>query len=133
MFGQTVTLYHRTGAAEGGAVTEQWVRMVLEGVLFDASFGERATSRGPTADAHGLLLIPFEGHQAGYVPPALYSGEGWTVAEGDRVVEGALDYEVGSSPSELRAFGRVGTVTAVRPMPFGGLPHWEIRCDGARY
>ena len=84
------------------------------------------------------MLIPFDGHEDRYLPPGEYGAAGseaagWTIAAGDRVVEGALDYEIVRSPSELRTFGRVSTVTSIRPLPFGGLAHWKVWCDGSQY
>lgn len=160
MFEQTVTVYHRvagpsaqgtatcrdeaacgeprSGAAQNTEALEHWVRMVIEGVFFAATEGERVSGKGSWSDAGGILLIPFDGHEDRYLPPGEYGaagGEasGWTIAAGDRVVEGALDYEILRSPSELHAFGRVSTVTSIRPLPFGGLAHWKVWCDGSQY
>lgn len=128
----------RSGAAQNTEALEHWVRMVIEGVFFAATEGERVSGKGSRSDAGGILLIPFDGHEDRYLPPGEYGaagGEasGWTIAAGDRVVEGALDYEILRSPSELHAFGRVSTVTSIRPLPFGGLAHWKVWCDGSQY
>ncbi len=134
MFKQTVTLYHRIEtAADTGGVSERWTRIPIVGVYFAATSGERSTGQGALTDAGGVLLIPFEGHESQYHPPGEFDDEGWTVEVGDRIVEGLLDYEILHSPSELRAFGPVSTVTSIRRMPFGGLAHWKIWCDGSQY
>ncbi len=133
MLGQTVTLYHRTQTVDGCEVSEHWSRFVLDGVFFAATTGERVTGKGAHADAGGVLLIPFLGHEAEYRSPGEYAGEGWTVEEGDSILEGAWDYEILRSQSELEALGPVSTVTSIRRLPFGALAHWKIWCDGSQY
>lgn len=133
MFGQTVTLYHRIEQGGSAEVSERWARFVLHGVFFTSTTGERVSQKGSRSDAGGMLLIPFAAHAQDYHPPGEYAGEGWTVDKGDVVAEGALDYEIRRSTSELRSFGAVSTVTAIRRLPFGGLAHWKIWCDGSQY
>ena len=94
MFEQTVTVYHRmagpsareaaacrgetargeprSGAAQDAEALEHWVRMVIEGVFFAATEGERVSGKGSRSDAGGILLIPFDGHEDRYLPPGEY-------------------------------------------------------------
>ena len=116
MYPHTVTLWCRMG---GSGREEAWTRTVLEGVRFDAEAGTSRSPGGDRSASSAMLLVPAAAME-GYVPPARFVGEGWTLRPRDMVAEGDV---AGDGPS-ADAVG-VASVKAVRVG--SGIHHLEAR------
>lgn len=129
MFPHTVTLYNKYL----GGNTERWQRIVLRGVYWDSSKGRTIRENGLSADNGLVLIIPFSVAVDGdYCKPKEFASltdrtGKWTLASGDMVVLGDIEYEVERSTKELQRFDDLLTISYVDTRDYGGnMAHWEV-------
>lgn len=108
MFPHSVTIYSPDG--------DQWARRVVKGVLWEESAGRVYRNTGQTPEDTVTIYLP-DRHAGGAV-----------IKKGDRLIKGAVTYDIQERVSELNKAGYdVMTVTRVDHRDFGGgMAHWEV-------
>lgn len=128
-----ITVCNRLAAGGGGRTEDEWRCTPLTGMWYREA--SRSLPGDGTVSPSGSVRVQVaEADAAGYVPPASWSGDGWTLRPGDRVLLGELRY---SGPYEglleaMAAFGPdVAAVSLVRDLRLGeaatgmlGLEKW---------
>lgn len=110
---------------------EKYKRTVIKNVFFDEKKASNRLQSGLESADSGLILVPFDySSQAEYVPYKEYKGLGgtFTLAIGDRVVKGDIDFEITGVLSELDKKYEAFTITSVDAKDFGSphMRHWEV-------
>lgn len=119
----TVTVANCTPATDSSA-EDVWQTTVLVGFWHEEESSTLATSTGVADGSAAIKVQIAESDADGYVEPAAYAGEGWTLRPGDKVINGSVEYSGGLSGLLSACDGlrvRVGTIDSVK----------DLRLDGA--
>lgn len=90
MFRQAITIYNRYENTD--TRMDKYHRTVIDNAHFEATQGVQLGDMNINTDNSFRAVIPLV--TGDYVKPSDYVGVGWTLAEGDYVVKGALDIEI---------------------------------------
>jgi len=116
---------------------DSYQRTILQGVFWDDKKAVNRIQSG-LQDADGvLIIIPFSvNSDKQYISPKEFEKledrtSYFTLREGDRVVRGAIDFEITGKVSDLDKQYEAFTITSVDTKDFGSphMRHWEV---GAR-
>lgn len=130
-----VTIYNRYFDKE--TRLDKYQRTVLYGVFWDERKAVNRLQSGLEDADKVTIIIPFTvTTDKKYVPPKEFEklddkSDYFTLQEGDRVVKGAVDFEITGKVSDLDKEYEAFTITSVDTKDFGSLHmrHWEV---GAR-
>ena len=127
-----ITIYNRYFDKE--TRLDKYQRTVLYGVFWDERKAVNRLQSGLEDADEVTIVIPFKvATDKKYVPPKefekLEDKAGYfTLQEGDRVVKGAVDFEITGKASDLDKEYEAFTITSVDTKDFGSphMRHWEV-------
>lgn len=90
MFRQAITIYNRYEDTD--TRMDKYHRTVIDKAHFEATQGVKLGDMNINTDNSFKAVIPLI--TSDYVKPSDYVGVGWTLAEGDYIVKGALSIEI---------------------------------------
>ena len=130
-----ITIYNRYFDKE--TRLDRYQRTVLYGVFWDERKAVNRLQSGLEDADRVTIIIPFTvAANKKYVPPKEFEklqdkSNYFTFQEGDRVVKGAVDFEITGKVSDLDKEHEAFTITSVDTKDFGSphMRHWEV---GAR-
>lgn len=129
MFNDTVTIYNKY--KDGSA--EKWQRTVIVGVYWNAIKGAVMRKTGVSSADSVVIIIPKNiATERKYEKPVAFgalpdTSQSWTLASGDYIVKGSVDYEIEKSIKELNVFDDVCRISSVDFKDFGGnMAHFEV-------
>lgn len=113
---------------------DKYQRTVLSGVFWNDKKGYNRLTSGIESADEVLVLVPFKvGSNKQYISPKEFErledkSNYFTLQEGDRVVQGEIDFEITGKLSDLDKQHEAFTVTSVDTKDFGSyhMRHWEI-------
>lgn len=110
---------------------DKYKRIVINSVFWDENKAVNRIQSGLDSADKLLVVIPFRNAvQASYLNPKEFEGiEGtFTLQAGDRIVKGAIDYEITTKVTDLDKEYEAYTITSVDTKDFGSphMRHWEI-------
>lgn len=127
-----ITIYNRYFDKE--TRLDKYQRIVLKGVFWDEVKAVNRIQSGLEDADKVTIIIPFSAiTDKKYVPPKAFDKlpdkTGYfTLQEGDRVVKGAIDFEITGKVSDLDKEYEAFTIISVDTKDFGSLHmrHWEV-------
>lgn len=113
---------------------DSYQRTILQGVFWDDKKAVNQIQSGLQDADEVLIIIPFSvNSDKQYISPKefekLEDRTGYfTLREGDRVVRGAIDFEITGKVSDLDKEYEAFTITSVDTKDFGSphMRHWEV-------
>ena len=127
-----ITIYNRH--FDKATRLDKYQRTILYGVFWDERKAVNRLQSGLEDADEVTIIIPFTvAADKKYVPPKefeklLDKSNYFTLQEGDRVVKGAVDFEITGKASDLDKEYEAFTITSVDTKDFGSLHmrHWEV-------
>lgn len=127
-----ITIYNRYFDKE--TRLDKYQRTVLYGVFWDERKAVNRLQSGLVDADEVSIMIPFSIEtDKVYVPPKEFEkladkSNYFTLQEGDRVVKGAVDFEITGKVSDLDKEYEAYTITSVDTKDFGSphMRHWEV-------
>lgn len=119
MWDKTITVF--SSYYDKATKTDKYIRKVLNNTFVDQQ-STVATNQGiENANKINVYIKDY----AGYIKPNLYTGTGWTLKEGDKIVPEQVikDY---SSMVQLAKEHTTYTITSVDFKDYGSVPHFEV-------
>lgn len=127
-----ITIYNRYFDPE--TRLDKYQRTILYGVFWDAMKAVKRIQGGLESDDKVYIVIPFSADtNRQYISPKEFErledkSDYFTLQEGDRVVKGAIEFEITGKLSDLDKEYEAFTITSVDTKDFGSqhMRHWEV-------